>query len=58
MKATFMAHIYQDDPNAPGTCRWCHVPDPRRTNKRHQLPDVSEAAQADRRRAGDREDDE
>jgi cytochrome c553 len=48
------AHTYVDDPTAPGTCATCHVPDPKRTNERHQLPDLAEATSEHRRRAGEK----
>lgn len=57
MKTTVVPHVYQDDGELPGTCRVCHIADPHRTNKRHQMPDIGPDP-AEARRLGEREEDE
>ncbi len=52
-------HLYVEDPDTPGTCVTCHTADPKATNRRHQLPDLSSETRESRRRAGiDDEDDD
>lgn len=55
---TISRHLYVDNPALPGTCLTCHLPDPKRTNQRHQLPDLRAETEAHRRRAGESEIDE
>jgi hypothetical protein len=48
-------HLYADDPAAPGTCLRCGRADPKRINRVHQVPDLTEAQDEHRRRAGESE---
>jgi hypothetical protein len=55
VKTVAPAHVYADNPDAPGTCLHCGRTDPGRTNRAHKLPNLAAETAEHRRRAGESE---